>query len=192
MPMGLGIAFAGVMAAIPVQYSAGSPQQDLYESIQAFRSSFVETAMARGPAAMALLDERRLEVLLKDAETLSRQGEAARATATLQSAYDLTEQALIRLRDNETVVYERRFRTPADEYRYERDLMNSYDQLLSRALEQDTPAEAAALADRARIRKAQAEAEASSGDYASAARTAESASEILLHALQKFGLMATR
>lgn len=196
MPLTLAAAVVATgMVALPAQYPAGSPHSDLLDSIAAFRGSFRETAIPRGPAALALLDERRLDALLRQAEQQHKAGKGDAASATLQEAYMLTEQALIRLRDSETVVYERKFRTPADEYRYERELYRSYESLVAKAIGEAgkaAPPDVQAMAAEARALDEQATGAAQRGDYALAIRKSEGASAAMQRALERLGVMAAQ
>ena len=55
----------------------------------------------------------------------------------MTSAKNLVVDALIKIRNNETVVYTVEFQTPADEFRYEQERFNEYVALSDTLLEKD-------------------------------------------------------
>ena len=56
---------------------------------------------------------------MRRAEKMLANSEFQQALPAFKDAYNLIVAALIRVRENDTVVYGLDFRTPADEYRYE-------------------------------------------------------------------------
>jgi len=177
------------LAVDPVQYAAGSRQQELHDLIGSFRESARETVQARGPAAASLYDDRRVAEALARAQALAKAGKPNQATATLEDSYVYVESALIRLRDKESVVYDRTFRTPADEFRYLSGLYTSYAQIIDR--QPLSPAEQR-LVDDARARQLQAAGLSAKGAWAEANSTIEAAGAILLRVLESLGVMAAQ
>lgn len=184
---------AGLMLQ-PVQYSAGSRQQELDELIGSFRDSAKSSVLARGPAGIAIYDDRKLDDLLKRAATQQKGGQADGATRTLEEAYLYVEQALVRLRDKESVTYERSFRTPAEEYRYLSALYASYIQLVDRAALSGSGLTATerTLVELARTRQVEANRRSAKGDWAGASRDVDEAAQGLLRVLESQGVMAAQ
>jgi hypothetical protein len=196
----IGLALRSISAATTALAQEGRSSEDvarrnaaLRDEIRGYRESFNQTVLSKGPQFASLLDAARVDELIAEADALSASGEHARAATPLQEAYQLTVNALTRLRENETVVYSLNFRTPADEYRYEEKRHESYallvHQMVSSGAAKGSRAElvnrfleqAARLAEQARR-------EAGAGDHAAAIETMEDANQSMVRALQMMGL----
>ncbi|MBC7952893.1 MAG: hypothetical protein H7Z12_13880 [Rhodospirillaceae bacterium] len=188
--------FAAAMAAgltlQPVQYSAGSRQQELHDIIGSFRDSARETVQARGPAATSLYDDRKVAEALTRAQAFHKTGQESRASALLEDTYVYVEEALIRLRDKESVVYDRTFRTPADEFRYLSGLYASYAQLVDQAAKGALATADRKLVDEARAQYAQAQQQSGKNAWGEANKSMDAAGGILLRVLESLGVMAAQ
>ncbi|MCP5155235.1 MAG: hypothetical protein H6983_13785 [Ectothiorhodospiraceae bacterium] len=167
--------------------------QGLRAEIDAYRKAFREGLAEKGPAAAGLLDERALDRLLTQADAHGAAGRDREAEALLVEAQQVVATALTRLRRNETVVYSLEFRTPADEYRYERERARGFALLVEHVGTMSEPsAGARKLVDRfldnARKLEQQAASEADAGDFAAAVRSMEEANRSYMRALQSLGV----
>ncbi len=167
--------------------------EQLLSEIGLYRESFNQSLRQKGPAFAGLLDAERLDSLLAEAEALKAQDRHTDASKPLQAAYDMTVEAVSRLRDNENVVYALEFRTPADEFRYENNRNQSYELLVERMVASGAAeGSAAKLVDRfvqeGRRLKSTAADEAARGDYEKAIKTMEDANRNLVRALQMMGM----
>lgn len=195
--MPIRIAAAALAAGLtlqPVQYPAGSRPHELDELIASFRDSARAAVVERGPAALSIYDDRRMDDMLKRAQAAHKAGQADRAAAQLEEAYLYIEQALVRLRDKESVVYDRTFRTPAEEFRYLTGLYASYAQLVDKAAAGRgglAPAETKLVAE-SRTRQAEANRLSAKGDWAGANRDIDAAAQVLLRVLESQGVMASQ
>jgi len=82
-----------------------------------------------------LLDRDYVAELLSRAGQAQSLGDYASARSVLQQARQMIVAALIKIRNNETVVYTVEFQTPADEFRYERERYQEYTALGQRLLD---------------------------------------------------------
>lgn len=192
MPFGfITITLMAGLATQPVQFSPGSRQQELMDMIVSFRESAAETAQARGPSAIAIYDDRKIAAALSRAKVQKDQGEATRI---LEEAYLYLEDALVRLRDKESVVYDRNFRTPADEYRYLTSLYASYSQLTELATKnkRGLNESESSLVAQARQQQSKAEAAAAKSDWTAAKTNIDAATSSLMRVLDSLGVMASQ
>jgi len=97
--------------------------------IDAYLESFAAALAEKGPSMAGLLDRQYAADLLSRAEQAKDIGDHASARSVLQQARQLVVAALIKIRNNETVVYTVEFQTPADEFRYEREHYQEYTAL---------------------------------------------------------------
>ncbi|MBX9634542.1 MAG: hypothetical protein K2X44_06140 [Magnetospirillum sp.] len=176
----------------PVQYSAGSRQQELDDLIGSFRESARETVQSRGPSATSLYDDRKVAEALSRAQSLHKAGQDARATTLLEDTYVYLENALIRLRDKESVVYDRTFRTPADEFRYMSSLYASYAQIIDQAAKGGLGEAERNLVTEARTKHAQALQYSGKNSWPEANKSMDAAGGILLRVLESLGVMAAQ
>lgn len=192
MPLRLGAAvMMASLAVLPAQFNAGSKQQELVDMIVSFRESAAETAQARGPSAIAIYDDRKIAAALARARA---EKDGDKATRILEEAYLYLEDALVRLRDKESVVYDRNFRNPADEYRYLASLYASYTQLIDLAAGRKGglgEGERGWMGT-ARQQHAAAAAAAAKSDWPAAKANMDAASASLMRVLDSLGVMASQ
>lgn len=193
-------AFRAYSEALEVQRGKRTGQAEirqqnaaLRDEIGAYLQAFDEALLAKGPAAAGLLNRGRVDELLAQAHGLEQAGDPQAAREQLKEAYNLAITALTRVRDNETVVYNLDFRTPADEYRYEQNRNQSYAMLVEQMRQSSEYNEQALkLAERYRDEgeklRQEAEALAASGQFEAAIKTMEEASKRLVRSLQMMGL----
>ena len=94
--------------------------------IDAYLQSFSAALTEKGPAMAGLLDRQYVDQLLATAEQSQAIEDYANARAALTRAKQTVVNALIKIRNNETVVYSVEFQTPADEFRYESERYAEY------------------------------------------------------------------
>jgi tetratricopeptide (TPR) repeat protein len=103
--------------------------------IDAYLESFTQALSEKGPSMAGLLDRQYVADLLSRAEQSQSLGEFDTARSALNQAKQLVVAALIKIRNNETVVYTVEFQTPADEFRYERERYQEYTALGQKLLD---------------------------------------------------------
>ena len=103
--------------------------------IDAYLESFTAALAEKGPAMAGLLDRQYVADLLARAEQSQSLGDYSAARSVLHQAKQLVVDALIKIRNNETVVYSVEFQTPADEFRYEQERYREYTTLGQKLLD---------------------------------------------------------
>lgn len=94
--------------------------------IDAYLESFRAALAEKGPSMSGLLDQQYVADLMSAAAQSQSTGDYRSARSSLAQAKQLIVDALIKIRNNETVVYTVEFQTPADEFRYERERYLEY------------------------------------------------------------------
>lgn len=196
----IGLALRSISAANSALSQGNAPDDEtaarnarLREEIVGYRESFDRSVLEKGPQFASLLDGERIDALLARADELTRAGEHVKAGEPLREAYQLTVDAVTRLRSNETVVYALEFRTPADEYRYEEKRHESYALLVHQMVSQGAAqGSRQSLVDRfledASRLASEAREQAAVGDHPAAIKTMEDANKSMVRALQTMGL----
>ncbi|MFQ5566500.1 MAG: hypothetical protein ACE5EU_09075 [Paracoccaceae bacterium] len=140
-------------------------------------------------------DVASLRARLGEADRQFANGELESASAMLDQVYGDIIDLVSNVRRGHTIVVNRVFETPEEEFEYERDRNRSYDLLVQIALAErgeDQPGLAALaarlVAESAELRD-QAEQEGANGDYVTAIKTMERATERLLVVLRASGLI---
>lgn len=113
----------------------------LLEQVRGFEVSYkrnLEQGMK--PKAGMELDANKFRRMMADATGLADKEQHAEAIKQLEAANDLLTASLSAMLDSQTVVYEKNFATPKDEYEYELARYNSYAELVPVAIEQRRPA----------------------------------------------------
>jgi len=196
----IGLALRSISAASSALSRGNTPHAEtaarnarLRDEIAGYRVSFDQGVLDKGPQFASLLDTQRADALLARADALTREGKHAEAEVPLREAYQLTVDAVTRLRSNETVVYALNFRTPADEYRYEEKRHESYallvHQMVSTGAAQGSRQALVNrfLEDASRL-ASDARKQAEGGDHTTAIKTMEEANQSMVRALQSMGL----
>jgi tetratricopeptide (TPR) repeat protein len=94
--------------------------------IDAYLGSFRTALAEKGPSMSGLLDQQYVSDLMSAAAQSQSTGDYRSARSNLTQAKQLIVDALIKIRNNETVIYTVEFQTPADEFRYERERYLEY------------------------------------------------------------------
>ncbi len=171
--------------------------QALLAEIESYRQAFAAALRNQGPGSAGLLDTREIDQLLHQARQLDAKNDPREAQRLLRQAQQMTISALTSIRQSETVVYSLEFRTPADEYRYERDRYRDYLQLAKQMLSSEQAQGPKGnlfkkyLQEGLGIAK-EAESKANSGDHQNAITGMEQANDSLIRGLQLLGLPVSR
>ena len=101
--------------------------QKLQERILSFTEAFQRIALEKKQKDISwLLDNKKIDALLDQAEQLARQGSYHEANQHLSFAADSVEIALAQARHKETLLHDLTFESPAEEYEYEKQRNHSY------------------------------------------------------------------
>lgn len=169
----------------------------LSEAVRSFQSLYrkVSERGAKNMQAAAFApDLDRIGALLDKAAASAAGGNHKEANAQLTDAYKIVVSMLNRALASETIVYDAKFDTPAEEFSYELARNGSYDELIPIALGQlHTAPETAALSERyaqqSRQLREVARQQAGGGDYRAALKTILEATGHLQRALRAAGLV---
>lgn len=131
---------------------------------------------------------------MEKAESQASAGNYKDANAILNDAYKNVVTALNRMLMSETIVYDNKFESPAEEFRHELARNRSYEELVPLAIAQfNPPRETATMSERyaqqSRELRGAAEKQAASGDYTTAMKTIQDATTHLQRALRTAGVI---
>ncbi|OWW21291.1 hypothetical protein [Noviherbaspirillum denitrificans] len=147
---------------------------------------------AKGGAAP--LDVNGVNSAIARADSLAASGNHKDANAALGEAYKTVVGALNRTLMAETIVYDQKFDTPSDEYKYELARNRNYEELVPLAIAQlNPPRESAAISDsyvqQSRHLRDASQKHAASGDYQLALKTIQDATLHLQRSLRVAGVV---
>lgn len=170
-----------------------SEVSSLQSEIDAYLASFRTALEEKGPSMSGLLDQQYVESLLASAKQSQSSEDYKSAISNLNKAKNLIVDALIKIRNNETVVYTVEFQTPADEFRYEQERFNEYVSLSDTILEKDEVSEGKVKLFKMQKQAGyqiseEAEALASQGDFESAITRMEDAVKKMVQGLRLLGI----
>jgi hypothetical protein len=140
------------------------------------------------------LDLGKVGGLVEKAEALAGAGNHKDANAALNEAYRAVVVSLNRMLMAETIVYDQKFASPAEEFQNELARNRSYEELVPLALVQlNTARESAQLSERyvqqSRELREAAQKQAAVGDYAAALKTIQDATGHLQRSLRIAGVI---
>jgi hypothetical protein len=167
-----------------------------YEGARTFRDSYVrnvELMRERDRSKIRQVDLRRIDQAMERARGLADGGQYADAIALLTDAQSTLTRALTEMLADESISYELEFKTPREEYEYERSRYESYERLIPIAIEQRQPTEEAhALmmrsVDRAKEIRGLVDSEVARGNYPEAILMLQGATSHIQRALQVVGV----
>lgn len=167
---------------------------ELLDQVRSFDKSYrknVEKGIR--PKSGKELERARFDRLMKEAEGLADKGEYEEAVKRLESANDMMTAALGALLESRTVVYDKNFATPKEEYEFELARYDSYDELIPLAVEQRRPGPRTVdrmdkLSARAKEIHGEAVALAAKGDYKQGIMALQAATDKLRQALRLAGV----
>lgn len=167
---------------------------DLSEQLRGFDKSY-EKNLERGikPKSGKAMDKAKFDQLVKEAEGFAGREQYEEAVKRLESANEMLTQALGALLQSQTVVYDKNFATPQEEYEFELSRYDSYAELIPLAVEQRKPTEQTVsmmdkLAARAKEIHDEAVGLAAKGDHQQAILALQAATERLQQALRLAGV----
>jgi tetratricopeptide (TPR) repeat protein len=147
----------------------------------------------KAPGAVAVPEVSRIDALVDKAEAQAAAGNFQEANASLGNAYKIAASTLSKMMAAETITYDLKFDTPAEEFRYELARNVSYEGLVPIALSQSNAArDVAALAEgyvrHSRELRSTAQQQATAGDYGAALKTIQEATAQLQRSLHTAGI----
>ena len=168
---------------------------ELLDATKTFESSYKQHSerLAGKKKPAVVLDEKKFQDLMSQGKTHGDAGRYEEANKALAAAQRMVTRALGALLDNETVVYDKSFATPAAEYEYEVARYKSYEELIPLALEQKKPPamtvdKIAELEQKSKALHAEAAQIAGKGDHAAAISALQEATSYLQRALMIAGV----
>lgn len=146
-----------------------------------------------GQKPKSVLDEAAYQRLVSDGKALGGKGDYAGANKSLHKAQAMITVVLTDMLQSQTVVYDKSFESPKEEYEFELARLENYEELIPLAIEQKQPAERALemidelVKKAAQIKREGAEV-AAKGDYKMAIMAMDAASSNLQRALRLAGV----
>lgn len=178
----------------PEQVDYKARYSQMSDQLRSFDNAY-EKNLARGMKAKSgqELDKAKFDQLIKEADGLAGQEQFEEAVKRLDRAYEMLTAALGALLQSQTVVYDKNFATPKEEYEYELSRYNSYADLIPLAIDQRKPSEQIisqmnALAARAKEIRDEGVGLADKGDHKQAILALQAATERLQRALRLAGV----
>lgn len=117
--------------------------KELLSAVRDFKESHQEaydrTVKQRGKSAAVAYDEKTVDKHVKDAKALAMKKQYADAAKILVKAERLITVAINGMMDSQTVVYDKNFETPKEEYEFELGRFDSYYELIPIGIEQKKP-----------------------------------------------------
>ena len=169
---------------------------ELMEGVRTFEASYTKNLerLSKEPGKPAeLLDLDHVHSSVQQATKLADDGQYTEANKILASTQRDITRVLSKMLDNTTVVYDKNFATPAEEYQYELARYQSYEELIPIAIEQKQPTKRAVelmdqFVTKAKDLKAQADQEAAKENYPTTIQMLQAATDHLQRALQIAGV----
>lgn len=153
----------------------------------------VERLKKSGQKPKSVLDEAAYQRLVSEGKALGGKGDYAAANKSLEKAQAMITVVLTDMLQSQTVVYDKSFETPKEEYEFELARLENYEELIPLAIEQRQPAARALemidelVKKAAQIKREGAEV-AAKGDYKMAIMAMEAATSNLQRALRLAGV----
>jgi hypothetical protein len=140
------------------------------------------------------LDVGRIQGMVEKAEALAGSGNHKDANVLLGDAYKNVVAALNKMLMAETIVYDQKFNTPAEEFQHELARNRSYEELVPLAIAQMNPSRDTALlseryAQQSRELRDSAQKQAAGGDYPAALKIIQDATGHLQRSLRIAGVI---
>lgn len=167
--------------------------EDLLEGVASFQQSYTRHWQASGGKVAQTVDLAKIAALTAEAKAMAEQKRYEEANTRLVKARDDLVAGLKGLLDSKTLVYDLKFATPADEYKYEVDRAGSLEALIRMAL---TGGKVAAEGQR-RVMELMGQSQqfsqegralATAGEFKTAIARMEKSNELLIQALRAAGV----
>lgn len=154
-------------------------------------------AAVNSPAPAVDSEIARLDAMTSQADALVASGNQREANVVLNHAHRIVVSTLNKMLMSETIVYDLKFETPADEFQHELAKNLGLEELVPLALAQvKLPRETVGLADsyvqQSRELRNTAQRQVSSGDYTAALKSIQEASVQLQHSLRIAGIVVAQ
>lgn len=181
---------------VPAETAEGSKTRydKLVEQLQGFEKSYQKN-LERGlkPKSGKELDKSTFDRMVKEAEGFAAKEQYEDGVKRLEAANNMLTEALSALLESQTVVYDKDFATPKEEYEYESSRYDSYEELIPLAIEQRRPSKQTVtqmneLEARAKEIHDEGMALAAKGDHKQAIMALQAATERLQRALRLAGV----
>lgn len=172
--------------------------KELSAAIENFEASHKENyeriAKKQGVDAAVNYDKKEAEKLKSSAAQLAKKGDYRSANRNLEKAQHMITEAIHKMLDKQTIVYDLNFETAEEEYQYELKRFSGYEELIPIAVEQKKPAEGAKKLMESFVKKGQdlrdrAVAEAKKGDFPTAIAMLQDATKNVRRGLRMIGVM---
>lgn len=113
---------------------------ELHKEVKQYADSYAKNVKAgQGKQASSTFDKAKFDGLVRDAEALANKGDYETANKNLTQAATMVTAVLTLMLDSQTVVYDKSFSTPKEEYEYELARYQSFHELVPIAIEQRAP-----------------------------------------------------
>lgn len=113
---------------------------ELHKEVKQYADSYAKNIKAgQGKQASSTFDKAKFDGLVRDAESLAAKGDYEAANKNLTQAATQVTAVLTLMLDSQTVVYDKSFATPKEEYEYEAARYVSFHELVPIAIEQRSP-----------------------------------------------------
>ena len=168
--------------------------ETLHKEVKGYLVSYDKNVKAgQGKQASGTLDRAKFEALVKEGEALAAKGDYAAANKSLTHASTQITAVLSLMLDSATVVYDKSFTTPKEEYEYEVSRYDSFKELIPLALEQKQPTESQKQMMDDLVKKAdrivsEGKGFADRSDYTTAIQAYQAATENVERALKIIGV----
>lgn len=163
-----------------------------FKSLHANFSGRLDTKKSQD-AGLSAGEISKIDGIVAKTDALMEQGHHRDANLLLVDAHKVVVSTLNRMLAAETIVYDLKFNSPAEEYRHELARNHSYEELIPIALTQfnstmETAAQAERFAQQSRSLRNVAQKKAKSGDYLVAVKTMQDATDHLQRSLRAAGV----
>lgn len=113
---------------------------ELHKEVKQYADSYAKNVKAgQGKQASSTFDKAKFDGLVRDAESLASKSDYEAANKNLTQAATMVTAVLTLMLDSQTVVYDKSFNTPKEEYEYELARYQSFHELVPIAIEQRAP-----------------------------------------------------
>ena len=170
---------------------------ELLDALKTYENSYernVKRAKKSGQTLKATLNKSEYESLVSKGKSLAQRDDYSGANTSLKKAQTMITNTLTAMLQSQTLVYDKNFETPKEEYEYELARTESYEELIPLAVEQRRPSKGLMslmnrYVDRAKEIKAEGlEIVASKGDYKMGIMAMQAATDNLIRALRTVGV----
>ncbi len=178
-------------AAVEVDYRARYDES--VKEIKGYRKSYDKNRKQAGDKLTARLDEQKFSKLMSDANALAAKDDYQAALEPLNEASTMITAAISVMLDDTTVVYDKEFTSPQEEYEYELARYESYAELVPIAIEQRQPSPRQEQLMGQFVKKAEGIVDegkgiAARGDYTTAIQAMQAATDNVKRALMLVGV----